>query len=145
MQVSDVLLFGEVWSWREVAVRSAFYAVGVALFSAVALRFSATARERADVGRVVSAGVLPEDADGMWRGRLAAERRRLQSNRTAVPGLSGLAAVMVAVVTLLPDGPGGSGWLLAAGLALAGGLLAARERRRLRTVERLLREPGVRG
>jgi hypothetical protein len=143
MQVSDALLFGEVWSWPEVAVRSASYAVGVALFSAVALRFSVTARERADVGRVVSAGVLPEDADGEWRGRLTAEQRRLQSGRTAVPSLSGVAAVLVAVVTLLPDGPGGgSGWLLAAGLALAGGLLAVRERGRLRTVDRLLAELG---
>jgi hypothetical protein len=50
--------------------------------------------------------------------------------------------VLVIVVTLLPDGPGGSGWLLAAGLALAGGLLTARERRRLRTVERLIGERG---
>ncbi len=59
-----------------------------------------------------------------------------------MPGLSGLAAVLVLVGTLLPDGPGGSGWLLAAGLALAGGLLTARERRRLRTVERLIGERG---
>ena len=81
--------------------------------------FSATARERADVGRVVPADVLPEYADGTWRGRLTAQRRQLQSDRTAVPGLSGLAAVLVLVGTLLPDGPGGSGWLLAAGLALA--------------------------
>ncbi len=146
MQVSDVLLFGEVWSWGETAARSAFYAVGVALFSAVALRFSATARERADVGRAISTGVLPEDAGGGWRGRLTAEQRRLQSGRTAVPSLSGLAAVLVAVATLLPAGPGGGGWLLAAGLALAGGLLTVRERSRLRTMERLLREcPASRG
>ncbi|MGY1682252.1 hypothetical protein [Geodermatophilus sp. SYSU D01176] len=140
MQVSEVLLFGEVWRWAEVAVRSALYTVGVALFAAVALRVSATARDQADVGRAVSTGVLPQDADGEWQGRLTAERRRLQANRTAVPGLAGLAAVLVAVVTLLPAGPGGAGWLLAAGLALAGGLLAVRERSRLRTVERMLGE-----
>jgi hypothetical protein len=138
MQVADVLLFAEVWSWGETAGRSAFYAVGFALFSAVALRFSATARERAAMGRAVSTGVLPEEADAEWRERLTAERRRLDSNRTAGPGLSCLAAVLVAVVTLLPDGPGGWGWLLAVGLAAAGGLLTLRERRRLRTVDRLL-------
>ena len=92
------------------------------------------------MGRAISTGVLPEDADGGWRGRLTAEQRRLQSGRTAVPSLSGLAAVLVAVATLLPAGPGGGGWLLAAGLALAGGLLTVRERSRLRTVEQLLRE-----
>ena len=49
--------------------------------------------------------------------------------------------VLVAVVTLLPRGPGGEGWV-AAGVALAGGLLTVRERRCLRSVERLLAELG---
>jgi hypothetical protein len=112
------------------------------MFSAVAVRFSATSRKRAAVGRAVSTGVLPEDADGEWRGPLTAEQRRLQSGRTAVPSLSGLAAVLVGITTLLPAGPGGGGWLLAAGLGLAGGLLTVRERSRLRTVDRLLAELG---
>ena len=140
LEACDVLLFGEVWGWGEAVARSVLFAVLMTVFSAVAVRFSATSRERADVGRVVSTGVLPEDGDGEWRGRLTAEQRRLQSGRTAVPSLSGLAAVLVAVATLLPAGPGGGGWLLAAGLALAGGLLTVRERSRLRTVEQLLRE-----
>ena len=50
--------------------------------------------------------------------------------------------VLVAVVTLLPRGPGGEGWVVAAGVALAGGPLTVRERRRLRSVERLLAELG---
>jgi len=137
VQVFGVLLFGEVWSWWEVAARSALYAVGVALFLVVAVRFSAGARERVDVGRAVSTGVLPEGAAAEWRERLTVERRRLHSNRTAVPGLSGLAAVLVVVATLLPDGPGGGGWLLAVGLALAGALLTVRERRRSETVDGL--------
>jgi hypothetical protein len=39
--------------------------------------------------------------------------------------------------TLLPSGPGGGGWLLAAGLAPAGGLMTVREGGRLRTADRL--------
>ncbi len=140
VQASDVLLFGEVWSWFGAVVRSVFFAVAMGVGQAGQLLFSATARERADVARAVSAGVLPEDADGEWRGRLTAERRRLQANRTVVPSLAGLAAVLVVVVTLLPQGPGGAGWVLAAGVALVGGLLTVRERSRLRTVERMLGE-----
>jgi hypothetical protein len=142
LEACDVLLFGEGWSWSGTAARSVFYAVAVAVFSVVALRFSATARERADVGRAVSTGVLPEAADAEWRRRLVAERHRLRANRTGVPGVAALVAVLVAVVTLLPDGPGGWGWLLAVGLAAAGGLLTVRERSRLRTVDRLLEELG---
>jgi hypothetical protein len=142
LEACDVLLFGEGWSWGGTAARSVFYAVGFALFSVIALRFSATARERADVGRAVSTGVLPEEADAGWRRRLVVERHRLRTNRTGVPGVAVLVAVLVAVVTLLPDGPGGRGWLLTVGLALVGGLLTVRERSRLRTVERLLGELG---
>lgn len=144
MQVSDVLLFGEVWSWGDVAARSASSAVAMVVFSAAALRFSAVARERADVGRVVSTGVLPAAAGAEWRGRLTAERRRLHSNRRGVPGLAALVAVLLAVVSLAPRGPGGAGWILAAGLALGGGLLSVRDRRRLRTADRLLAELGER-
>jgi len=50
--------------------------------------------------------------------------------------------VLVAVVTFLPDGPGGWGWLLAVGLVVAGGLLGLQQHRRLRTVERLLAQLG---
>jgi len=59
MQVFDVLLFGEVWSWWETAARSVFFAVGVALFSVTALRFSATARERLAVGRAITTVCSP--------------------------------------------------------------------------------------
>ncbi len=136
MQVSDVLLFDEVWSWGETAARSAFFAVLMAAFSAASLLFSASARERAAVARTVTTGVLPEDGD--WRGPLTAERRRLRSAPAGVAGLLAFLVVLVVVVTLLPDGPGGSGWLLAVGLALAGALLAVRERRRLQAVDQLL-------
>src|SRR3712207_313612 len=130
MQVSDVLLFGEVWSWFGAVVRGVFFAVAMGLGLAVQYRFTAAGRERAAVSRAVSAGVLPESADAEWRGPLAAERRRLHSSRTGVPALSALLAVLVAVVTLLPDGPGGWGWLLAVGLALAGGLAGLQQHRR---------------
>ena len=142
LEACDVLLFGEAWSWFGAVVRSVSFAAAMGLGLAAQLLFSQSARERADVGRAASTGVLPEGADGEWRGRLTAERRRLQVNRTAVPSLSGLAVVLVAVVTLLPRGPGGEGWVVAAGVALAGGLLTVRERRCLRSVERLLAELG---
>jgi hypothetical protein len=142
MQVSDVLLFDEVWSWFSAVIRGVFFAVAMGLGLAVQYRFSAAGRERAAVSRAVSAGVLPESADAEWRGPLAAERRRLHSSRTGVPALSVLLAVLVAVVTLLPDGPGGWGWLLAVGLALAGGLAGSQQHRRLHTADRLLAELG---
>ena len=63
MQVSDVLLFGEVWSWFGAVVRSVFFAVAMGLGLAVQYRFSAAGRERAAVSRAVSAGILPESAD----------------------------------------------------------------------------------
>jgi hypothetical protein len=140
MQVSDVLLFDEVWSWFGAVVRGVFFAVAMGLGLAVQYRFSAAGRERAAVSRAVSAGVLPESADAEWRGPLAAERRRLHSSRTGVPALSALLGVLVAVVTLLPDGPGGWGWLLAVCLALAGGLAGLQQHRRLHTADRLLAE-----
>ena len=90
----DVLLFGEVWSWFGAVVRSVSFAAAMGVGLAAQLVFSAAARERADVGRAVSTGVLPEGVDGGWRRRLTAERRRLQANRTAVPSLSGLAVVL---------------------------------------------------
>jgi hypothetical protein len=142
MQVSDVLLFGEAWSWFGVVVRSVFFAVAMGLALAVQYRFSAAGRERAAVSRAVSAGVLPEAADAEWRGPLTAERRRLHSSRTGVPALSALLAVLVAVVTSVPDGPGGGGWLLAVGLALAGGLGGLQQHRRLQTADGLLAELG---
>ncbi len=138
VQVSDVLLFGEVWSWSGAVVRGVFFAVALGLGLAVQYRFSAAGRARVAVSRAVSAGVLPESADAAWRGPLAAERRRLHSSRTGVPALSALLAVLVAVVTLLPDGPGGWGWLLAVGLALAGGSVGVQQHRRLHAADRLL-------
>ena len=140
MQVSDVLLFGEVWSWSGVVVRSVVFAVAMGLGLAVQYRFSAAGREQAAVSRAVSTGVLPEAADAEWRGPLTVERRRLHSGRTGVPAVSALLAVLVAVVTSLPDGPGGWGWLLAVGLALAGGLAGLQQHRRLQTADRLLTE-----
>ncbi len=143
MQVSDVLLFGEVWSWFGAVVRSVFFAVAMALGLAVQYRFSAAGRERAAVSRAVSSGVLPESADAAWRGPLAAERRRLHSSRTGVLALSALLAVLVAVVTSLPDGPGGWGWPLTLGLALAGGFAGLQQHRRRHTADRLLAELGA--
>src|SRR3712207_8948604 len=72
MQVSDVLLFGEVWSWFGAVVRGVFFAVAMGLGLAVQYRFTAAGRERAAVSRAVSAGVLPESADAEWRGGPAA-------------------------------------------------------------------------
>lgn len=46
LEACDVLLFGEVWGWGEAVARSALFAVPMTVFSAVAVRFSATARER---------------------------------------------------------------------------------------------------
>ena len=142
MQVSDVLLFDEVWSWFGVIVRSVFFAVAMGLGLAVQYRLSAAGRERVAVSRAVSTGVLPEAARAEWREPLTAERRRLHSSRTGVPALSAVLAVLVAVVTLLPDGPGGWGWLLAVGLALAGGLAGLQQHRRLQVADRLLAELG---
>ena len=142
MQVSDVLLFGEVWSWFGVVVRSVSFAVAMGLGLAAQQRFSAAGRERAAASRAVTAGVLPEGAGAEWRARLTAERRRLHSSRTGVPGVAALVAVLVGVVSLLPRGPGAGGWVLAVGLVLVGGLLAVRERRRLQTADRLLAELG---
>ena len=85
VQGCDVLLFGEVRSRWEVAARSAFFAVAMAVSSAAALLFSAASRERADVGRAVSTGVRPKAAHAEWRARLTAERCRLHSDRTGVP------------------------------------------------------------
>ncbi len=137
MQVLDVLALQEVWSWGETALHGVVLAVGIGACLGLELRFSAVAQERAAVRQVVSAGVLPEGAGGDWRGRLTAERWRLSSRRVGAVGISALLAVLVAVATLLPEGPGGWGWLHAAGLALAGGLVAAWAHRRLVTVDRL--------
>ena len=79
VQVSDVLLFGETWSWWEALARSVLFAVGAGLALAASLRFSAAARERATVQRAVSTGVVPTGAGGEWLGRLTAERNRLRS------------------------------------------------------------------
>ena len=67
-----------------------------------------------------------------------AERRRLRSDLVGAPLLSAGVAVLVAAAALQPEGPGGWGWLYAVGLALTGGLLAVRGRRRLQTADRLL-------
>ena len=52
MQLFELLAFDEAWSWGEVAGRTAFFAVAMGLSSAVFLRFSVAARERAAVERV---------------------------------------------------------------------------------------------
>ncbi len=137
VQVLDVLAFREVWSWGETALHGVVLAVGIGACLGLELRFSAVARERAAVRQVVSAGVLPVGAGGDWRGRLTAERWRLSSRRVGAAGISALLAVLVAVATLRRGGRGGWAWLHAAGLALAGGLVAAWAHRRLVTVDRL--------
>ncbi len=140
MQAFDVLVFDEAWSWGEVAGRTAFFAVAMGLSSAVFLRFSAAARERAAVERAVSAGSLPEGVDEQWAGRLAAGRHRLSSDRVGVPVVLTAVAVLTVVAVLQPDGPGNLGWVLAAALQGAAVVLALWRHRRLRTAERLSAE-----
>jgi hypothetical protein len=140
MQVFDVLVFDEAWSWGEVAGRSAFFAVAMALVNGGLLRVSAAARERAAVQRAVSTGVLPEGVDEQWTGRLAAERHRLRSDRVGVPVVLTAVAALTVVASLQPDGPGYRGWVLAAVLQGAAVVLALWQHRRLRTAERLSAE-----
>ena len=140
MQVFDVLVFDEAWSWGEVAGRSAFFAVAMALLNGGLLRFSAAARERAAVERAVSVGVVPQGVDEQWAGRLAAERHRLRSDRVGVPLVLTAVAVLTVVAELQPDGPGTWGWLLAAALQGAAVVLALWRHRRLQTAERLSAE-----
>ena len=138
VQVLDLFAWGERWNWREAVLGGVLFAVGMGLFLGVQLRFSAAARERAAVARAMSTGVLPEGADEDWRRRLEVERDQVRATRAGALGISALLAVLVAVATLLPEGPGGRGWLLAAGLLLLGALVTAREHRRVRTADRLL-------
>ena len=137
MQVLDQLAFGERWNWREAVLGAALFTVGMALFLAVRTRLSAAARHRAAVARAIAAGVLPDDADRGWLGRLAEECGQLRATRSGARGIAVLLAVLVAVAALLPEGPGGWGWLLAAGLVLFGVLVASSEGRRLENADRL--------
>ncbi len=140
VQVLDVFVFGEVWNWREAVVSAALFAAGAGLFLVVQVHLSAAARQRAAVARAVSAGVLPGGADREWLRRVTEERDRLRATRTGALVVSVFLAVLVAVATLLPEGPDGEGWLLAAGLVLFGGLVAAGARRRHDHADRLTAE-----
>ncbi|TFV56563.1 hypothetical protein E4P41_15645 [Geodermatophilus sp. DF01-2] len=140
MQATEVLSGGEAWSWVEAVLRGGFFGACVALAAMVYLRFSARARERAAVERAVSAGALPDDAGAEWVGRLAAERRRVRSDRFAVPLFSAAVAVLVAAAALQPEGPGGWSWLYVVGLLALGVVVGLREHRRSQTAERLLTE-----
>ncbi|WP_369251952.1 hypothetical protein [Geodermatophilus amargosae] len=137
VQVLDLFVFREEWNWREAGLGGVLSTVGMGLFLALQLRFSAAARQRAAAGRAVSTGVLPGGADGEWLVRLAEQRDQAHATRTGALGIAALLAALVAVATLLPEGPGGWGWLLVAGLVLLGGLVTARERRRRETADRL--------
>ncbi|MGY1699368.1 hypothetical protein [Geodermatophilus sp. SYSU D00766] len=140
LEAFDVLGFGETWSWRQVLLSGVLVTAGAGLGTAVQLRLSAAARQRAAVGRAVAGGALPAGADGEWLERLTAERQRLLLSRTGVPSVLALAALLVAATTLLPRGPGDGALLLVVGLALAGVLGGARERRRLHSADRLQAE-----
>jgi fructose-1,6-bisphosphatase/inositol monophosphatase family enzyme len=142
MQVVDVLFDGVSWSWRGVVLAGVSFAVGSGLANAVAPAVSASARERATVSGVVSAGALPSGAGREWVDRLAAEDRRLRSARTGVPGLAAFLVLAVAVIAVQAQDP--MVWLCVAGLVLAGALGASTTDRRLRTVERLAAELGSR-
>jgi hypothetical protein len=139
-QVVDVLGFGDTWNWREVLLQAVLFVAGAGLFVVAQLYSSAGARERAAVGRAVSTGTLPAQAGGEWLDPLTAERGRLQLARAGVPAVTTLLVLSVAVTALLPEGPGGRGWLLCVGLALVGGLATVRQRRHLQAAVRLQTE-----
>ncbi len=140
LQALDVLSFDEAWSWAEAAGRSAFFAVVMALGLVLHSRFSASGRERALVERALTVGALPDDAGGEWLGRLSAARHRLRSDRTGLPGITALAALLVAVACLQPDGPGAGGWVYVAVLVALGAVFGLRQQRRMETAARLSAE-----
>jgi hypothetical protein len=142
MQVVDVLFDGVSWSWRRVLLAGVFFAVASGLATAVAPAFSAAARERAAVARVVSAGVLPGDAGPEWVDRLATEDRRLRSVRSGAPAVAALLAVAVALIAVQVQDA--TVWLCVAVLVPAGALGAVSSARRLSAVERLAAELGSR-
>ena len=104
-------------------------------------RYSQDTQERDAVARVLSAGALPPGAEPEeWVGRLRVARYRLQSDRTAAWGFSGLLAALVAAAAVRSAGPDVGVWLYAAALLVAGVVLGIRRHRRLRTAERLAAE-----
>ncbi len=96
-----------------------------------------------EVQRAVTAGALPDGAGGEWSRRLGAHRRRLRVDRAGTSAVPVLGAVLVTVASLVPEGPGGWGLLLAAGLLPAGGPTALRRHRRLQSVDRCGRSWGA--
>ena len=145
LQALDVLSFDEAWSWTEAAGRSAFFAVVMALGLVLQSRFSASGRERALVERALVErapdGRGPaRRCRGEWLGRLTAARHRLRSDRTGLPGITVLAALLVAVACLQPDGPGAGGWVYVAVLVALGAVLGLRQQRRMETAVRLSAE-----
>ncbi len=140
VEALDVHASGGRWSWEDVLARGVLFAVVTVVLSGIRSGSPTTPRERAAVLRAVRARSLPEEVDREWSGRLAAERRRLRSSRAGVPAVAALGAVVVAGATLTPGGSDGWGWLLAAGLVVAGALVAALEHRRLQVADRLQAE-----
>ncbi len=141
LQAFEVLSDDGTWSWAEVASRSAFFAVAMAVLTVVVRRYSQDTQERDTVARVLSAGALPSGAEPeQWAGRLRVARYRLQSDRTAACAFSVLLAALVGAAALQSAGPDVGVWLYVAALLGAGVVLTVRQHRRLRTAERLSAE-----
>jgi hypothetical protein len=141
LEAFDVLSGGGTWSWAEIALRSAFFAVAVTVLTVAVRRYSQDIQERAAVARVLSAGTLPPGAEpDEWAGRLRVARYRLQYDRTAAWGFSLLLAALVAAAALQSAGPDVGVWLYAAALLVAGVVLGIRQQRRMETAARLSAE-----